>query len=86
MKIIHKNCDKSLSKDKKLPLDSYLVEYNSDGNIQYDIVQASSKVEIFDYYYDTYGKNGIKSFKWTDGTVSSKFYGYSIKEEKKKKR
>lgn len=86
MKIIHKNCDINLAKDKKLPLDSYLVEYNSDENIQYDIVQSSSRVEIFDYYYDTYGKNGIKSMRWTDGTVSPKLYGCTIKEEKKKKR
>lgn len=82
MLIIHKNCDKSLAKDKSLPRNSYLIVYEQDGELTYDIVQSSSKVEIFDYYYDKYG-DVLKQMVWTDGTVNPK--SYNFKKDKKKK-
>lgn len=82
MKIIHKNCDPSTSKDKSLPLDSYLVSYLNEDNISYDVVKASSKVSIFDYYYDNYGKGSPISIKWTDGTVNPKLWGNKPKKKK----
>jgi hypothetical protein len=85
MNIIHKDCDISLSKNKTLPLDSYLITYLVNDELKYDIVQSSSKIEIFDYYHDNYGGKNIKSMKWTDGRVNPKLYGYKAKPEKKKK-
>lgn len=73
MLIIHKNCDKNLAKDKTLPRNSYLVTYEQDEELVYDIVQCSSKVQIFDYYYDRYG-NVLKDIRWTEGTVNPKCY------------
>ena len=35
--IIHKNCDQKLSKDRKLPKDSFLVVYKDKDEIKYDI-------------------------------------------------
>ena len=83
MKIIHKNCDPIVAKDKSLPLDSYLVTYLNEDAISYDVVKASSKVSIFDYYYDTYGKGSPSDIKWTDGTVNPKLW--DSKKSKKKK-
>jgi hypothetical protein len=54
-----------------------------DGLMCYDVVHAVSKVEIFDYYYDTYGKNGIQDIKWTDGSVNTKLWSNSNKKSKK---
>ena len=85
MNIIHKDCDPSFSEDKSLPIDSYIITYVIDDNKKYDIVQAGGFVEVFDCYYDKYGKNSIKSIKWTDGRVNPRLYGYKIKESKKKK-
>jgi hypothetical protein len=51
--------------------------------ICYDIVQAGSRVEIFDYYYDTYGKSGIQNIKWTDGNVNPRVWSNSSKKSKK---
>jgi hypothetical protein len=50
----------------------------------YDIVNTQKKVEIFDYYWDRY-KEGLKSFKQTEGRVNPKLWGYVAKEGKKKK-
>ena len=46
--IIHKNCDQKLSKDRKLPKDSFLVVYKVKDEIKHDITRAGSKVELFD--------------------------------------
>jgi hypothetical protein len=81
LKIIHKNCNKELCKDKSLPLNSYLITYILDEDTVYDIVQSNSKVEIFDYYYDNYG-NVLTDICWTSGTVNPKLWG----EDKPKKK
>ena len=69
LKIIHKNCEKRLSKEKSLPRNTYIVSYEDDGKLSYDIVQSNSKVEIFDYYYDNY--RSVRGIDWTDGTASA---------------
>ncbi len=83
MKIIHRDCDVSLSKDKTLPRNSYIVTYLQNEIKKYDIVQASSFVEVFDNYYDTFGKGSILKIKWTEGTVNPKTYQYNPKGKKK---
>ncbi len=85
LKIIHKDCDKSLSKDKSLPVDSYIVTYLVKDEEKYDIVQTGSKVELFDDYYDEYGKGALKEIKWTNGKINPKMYGYIPKETKKRR-
>jgi hypothetical protein len=81
--IIHKDCEEKAAKDKSLPIDSYLVGYEDDDKIKYDVVQASSKVEIFDFYYDNY--HNVKLIRWTDGTINPRTWGYQPKERKKKR-
>ena len=78
--IIHRDCDKSLSQDKSLPLDSYIVSYSDDGVVKYDIVQGT-QVKIFDHYYDEY--RNLISMKWTDGKVNPKSYNQPQKKNKK---
>lgn len=78
--IIHRDCDRSLSKDKSLPLDSYIVSYSDDGIEKYDIVQGT-QVSIFDHYYDEY--RNLISMKWTDGRVNPKSYNQPQKKSKK---
>lgn len=85
MNIIHKNCDKSLAKDKSLPINSYVISYIIKDKIEYDIVQASGFTEVFDNYYDEYGKGVIKKIEWTDGRVNPKLWGYKAPEKKKRK-
>ena len=85
MMLIHKQCDKSLANDKSLPINSYIITYLLDDEKMYDIVQASSVCEVFDKYYDDYGKGSIQEIKWTNGKVSPKMYGYKPKETKKRK-
>lgn len=83
--MIHENCDKSLASNKSLPLNSYVVTYEYEGSVCYDIVQSNAIVKIFDCYYDKLGiGSAIKSIKWTDGRVNPKLYGYTKPERKKR--
>ena len=54
MKVIHEDCDPTLSDDKSLPTSAYLVEYIQGETSHFDIVSTGKKVEIFDHYYDKY--------------------------------
>lgn len=82
--ILVEDCDRSFAQDKTLPRNSYLVTYEYNGFIHYDIVQANARVKIFDSYYDRIG-NGIKSIDWTDGTVNPRIYGEPAKPNKRKR-
>lgn len=83
LQFLHQNCNPDLAKDRNLPYTAYLVEYECDGQLMYDIVNSQKKVEIFDHYWDRY-REGLKSFKQTEGRINPKLWGYSKKENKGK--
>ena len=56
-----------------------------EGRIAYDIATATSKVELFDEYYDKYKKDFV-TFKQASGTVNPSVWGYQSKAKDKKKR
>ena len=81
--VIATNVSEEAAKDKSLPVDSYLLTLESDGEVWKDIVKGV-KVKIFDAYYDTFG-HCMKNMVYTDGTISAKLWGTKSKETKKKK-
>jgi len=83
MKFLHQKCDPELANDRSLPYTAYIVTYEEDGEISYDIVICNKKVEIFDHYWDKY-REGLIGFKQTEGRVNPKLWGYAPKEKKKK--
>jgi hypothetical protein len=85
VKILYQDCDPELAKDRTLPYTAYIVTYEIDGVIKYDIVQCNKKLDIFDHYWDHY-RGDFKSFKQTEGRVNPRLYGNQPPEEKKKKR
>jgi hypothetical protein len=82
MIFLNKECDPKIAKDKSLPNNAFLVEYISDGETCYDLVQSSKKVEIFDHYYDNY-KSGLKNITQSDGAINPKLWNNPNKKEKK---
>ncbi len=73
-----------MANDRSLPYTAYIVTYEEDGEISYDIVTCNKKVEIFDYYWDKY-REDLKGFKQTEGKVNPKLWGIQPKEEKKRR-
>jgi hypothetical protein len=84
MRILHQNCDPEVANDRSLPYTAYLVTYEIDGAIAYDLVIPDKQLEIFDYYWDRY-REGLKGWKQSEGRVNPKLWGNKPKEEKKRR-
>ena len=69
MKILHENCDRKLADDRELPYTAFLVQYELEGKVTYDIAMSSKAVELFDHYYDKYKKD-FRRFDSTAGMVN----------------
>lgn len=83
IKILQKDCDRSLGDDKSLPNTCYVVEYYSDGTKHYDLVVSGKQVDIFDHYYDEY-KEGFITMYQSAGTANPKLWGSTPNDKKKK--
>ncbi len=81
------DCSLEKSNVKSLPTNSYLVEYTVDNSdkIHYDIVIASKRVDVFDFYWDKL-KGGLKKIGYTQGTRNPAMWGNPPAPTKKKKR
>lgn len=84
IKILHKNCDPEIANDRTLPYTAYLVRYVEDNTECYDLVLCNKKTDIFDYYWDKY-REGLISFKQSEGRVNPKLWGAAPVEKKKKR-
>jgi hypothetical protein len=71
-KIIHKDCDPSLSQDRSLPYTAFMIEYVESETTKYDIVSAGKLVDIFDDYWDKY-KN-VVNMTQTEGRANPKLW------------
>lgn len=70
--------------DKTLPNDARLVWYVVDGVEYIDLTRCRKTVELFDMYFDKYGKGAVQRIDFGYGTVNPKLWGYKSKDKKKK--
>ena len=82
--VLLENTTLEKSDDKSFPTDAYRVWYNVDGNEVLDVTRSSKQANIFDMYYDKYGKD-LKRIEYGSGTINPAQWGYK-KVEKKKRR
>ena len=85
MRVLAEDCDPSVSDDKSLPTDAFMVEYIVEGLSKFDLVRSGKKVDIFDEYYDKYKKNLI-NITQAEGRISPKLWGNEPPKSKNKKR
>ena len=78
--IIHANCDPDLANDRSLPHTAYLIEFDDGAGVVYDIVTASKRVDIFDYYWDKY--RNVISMTQTEGRTNPKLWQDAKKKKK----
>ena len=71
------------AKDKSFPTDARIVKYIEDGIEYMDLTRGKKMVNIFDMYYDRYGKGAVKSIDFGYGSVNPKMWGYKAPEKKK---
>ena len=72
--------------DRKLPSDAFNVTYIVDGETRLDVTRSGKMVNIFDMYYDRYGKGSVQKIDFGHGTVNPSQYGYKPPEKKRKRK
>lgn len=70
--------------DKSFPSDAMIITYEFGGEISRDLVRGK-RSDIFNLYYDSFGKGVVKRIDFGYGGVNPKLWGYQSKEKKKKK-
>ena len=76
IKLSMKTAQPELAQDTSLPytgLVSYNVQVGDHFQTKYDVVTANKQVDIFDYYYDKYGKNFL-DMKQSEGRINPKLW------------
>ena len=74
------------AKDKKLPSDAFIVKYMCEGTECLDVTRSGKQSNVFDMYYDKYGKGALRAIEWGYGTVNPSQYGYKEPPKKGRKR
>jgi hypothetical protein len=82
--IIQENCNQDDAKNSNLPSDSFLVTYVHNYKVHYDIIRSIKISNIFDMYYDKFGKN-LQSIEYTQGRINPKVWRFKAPEKKKRK-
>jgi len=84
--IIQEKTTHEKSLDRKLPTDAFNVTYIVEGETRLDVTRSSKMVNVFDMYYDRYGKGSVQRIDFGHGTVNPSQYGYKPPSKKVKKR
>tara|TARA_B100001250_G_C19306993_1_gene574529 strand:- start:62 stop:433 length:372 start_codon:yes stop_codon:yes gene_type:complete len=74
------------TQDKKLPTDAFNVFYVVEGEKLLDVTRSEKMVNVFDMYYDRYGKDCVQEIEYGHGTVRPNLWGIKASPEKKKRR
>ena len=72
--------------DRKLPSDAFNVTYIVEGETRLDVTRSGKMVNVFDMYYDRYGKGSVQKIDYGHGTVNPSQYGYKAPEKKRKRK
>ena len=77
---------KDKAEDKKFPSDAFIVTYVVDGKECLDVTRSGKQSNVFDLYYDKYGKDALQAIEWGYGTVNPSQWGYKQPEKKKRRK
>ena len=84
--ILQEKTTQEKSVDRKLPTDAFNVTYVVEGETFLDVTRSSKMVNVFDMYYDRYGKGSVQKIDFGHGTVNPGHWGYKAPTKKVKKR
>ena len=71
--------------DKSLPNDARLIWYVVGGVEYIDLTRCKKTSQLFDMYYDRYGKGAVQRIDFGYGQMNPKLWGNKPKKEKKRK-
>ena len=84
--ILQEKTTLAAANDKSLPNDARLIYYIVDGVQYIDLTRCKKTSQLFDMYYDKYGKGAVQKIDFGFGTVNPKLWGYKSKDKDKKRK
>ena len=84
--IILEKTTREKADDRSLPTDAFNVYYTVDGKEHLDVTRSEKMVNVFDLYYDRYGKGTVQKITYGHGTIRPNLWGVKKSPEKKKRR
>ncbi len=72
--------------DRKLPTDAFNVTYVVEGQTYLDVTRSEKMVNVFDMYYDRYGKGAIQKIDYGHGTIRPNLWGAKPPQKKKRRK
>jgi len=83
--LLVENATKEQVEDKKVPTDAMIVTYKTEEKVHQDLCRGS-KINIFDLYYDKFGKGSLISIDWGHGNIKPSQWGYKPPEKKRRRK
>ena len=74
------------AEDRQLPTDAFNVTYIVDGKEHLDVTRSEKMMNIFDMYYDRYGKDAVQKIDYGAGSVRPNLWGVKPPEKKKRRK
>ena len=74
------------AKDRSLPTDAFNVTYMVEGTEHLDVTRSEKMSNVFDLYYDRYGKGVIQKIEYGCGTIRPNLWGVKATPPKKGKK
>ena len=84
--IILEKTTKEKADDRQLPTDAFNVTYIIDGKEHIDVTRSEKMANVFDMYYDRYGKDVVQKIDYGFGTIRPNLWGLKTPPERKRKR
>ena len=72
--------------DRKLPTDAFNVTYVVEGQTYLDVTRSEKMVNVFDMYYDRYGKGSVQKIDYGHGTIRPNLWGNKPPQKKKRRK
>ena len=74
------------SQDRQLPTDAFIVKYKHEDTSYIDVTRSEKMVNIFDMYYDRYGKDAVQKIDFGYGTIRPNLWGAKPPQKKKRRK
>lgn len=84
--ILLEKTTKDKAEDKLFPTDAFNVKYIVDGVEHLDVTRSEKMVNVFDMYYDRYGKDAVQRIDFGAGTIRPNLWGVKAPSTKKKRK
>ena len=84
--IIFERTTSEKSQDRQLPTDAFIDKYKHEDTSYIDVTRSEKMSNIFDMYYDRYGKGEVQKIDFGYGTIRPNLWGAKVTPKRKKRK